>query len=487
MARLLTVGVLLLALALAPTAAARPLVTAVDEFKAYTLPDAEANLVFARIRASGSSVARIYVNWRGIAPATLPLVWDPTNPADPRYNWFSIDRQVRLAAANGLQPLLGVHLAPSWAEGPGGGRAGTNSPNAVQLGLFAKAITERYDGDFDPDGGGPAAVLPEVRLWEVWNEPNLAHYLNPQYDATGRIVAADIYRSLVNAFSASAHAVDPGNIVAAGALAPFGRDTGSTSSGPLPFIRTFFCCEPVRLDRWSHHAYTQGGPTHHAYHPDDVSLGDLPELRAAINRAQASGKIVAAGPVPLWVTEFSWDTRPPDPLGVPQKLHARWVSEALYRMWRSGVTLVTWWTIRDRPMSETYEQGGLFFCGSASTADDGACAGSLAADRQKLAFRAFRFPFVALPRAGGVYVWGRTPTSSPGRVVIQRRVRGGWQRVASLRADADGMFARRLSLPKIGTFRARFRRENSLRYALKRPRDVEVRYIFGCGGTIPCS
>ena len=49
------------------------------------------------------------------------------------------------------------------------------------------------------------------------------------------------------------------------------------------------------------------------------------------------------------MTEFGWDSAPADPKGVPLQLHARWVSEALYRMWYSGVSLVTWYRLRDGP------------------------------------------------------------------------------------------------------------------------------------------
>jgi hypothetical protein len=476
------VAAVLAALVCAPTAGARPLVTAVHEVKASSMGD----VAFARMRTAGAGVVRIYADWRSIAPTTEPASWNPTNPADPNYKWSGLDTQVRTAAAHGLRPLLGVRLAPNWAEDLAlTGRGGTRAPDAVKFGLFARAITERYDGDFDPGSG----VLPEVRLWEVWNEPNLAHYLTPQYAPSGRIISADIYRALVNAFSVQAHLVDPGNLVGGPALAPFGRDTGSTSSGPLAFTRTLVEA-PVLLDAFSNHPYTQGGPSHSAYHPDDVSLGDLPQLVAYVRQQQRAGKIVTQGgrPIAFWSTEFSWDTNLPDPLGVPTGLHARWTAEALYRHWAAGYSLVTWWMVRDRGFTETYEQGGLWYCGAPSSADDGnPCAPPLSADQPKLALRAFRFPFVALQRRVGVYVWGRTPTSTGGSVLIQRKLNGGWRRLAVLRAGADGVFAKRFRIAKRGSLRARYAGETSLAFTVRRPRDVEVRYIFGCGGTIPCS
>ena len=128
-----------------------------------------------------------------------------------------------------------------------------------------------------------------------------------------------------------------------------------------------------------------------------------------------------AGPVGLWVTEFAWDTNPPDPLGVPEELHARWVSEVLYRMWNQGVSLVTWFLLRDQPwgVPGLPFQSGLYF-----RSPDG-----IAADRPKLALTAFRFPFVAFrePKRRTVMFWGRSPAGRTD-VVVEREDDGSWKR-----------------------------------------------------------
>ena len=71
-----------------------------------------------------------------------------------------------------------------------------------------------------------------------------------------------------------------------------------------------------------------------------ISLGDMPQMQRLLKAAIAAGRIASARPGAFWVTEFGWDTAPADPKGVPLALHARWVSEALYRMWNAGVSLV---------------------------------------------------------------------------------------------------------------------------------------------------
>ena len=148
-----------------------------------------------------------------------------------------------------------------------------------------------------------------------------------------------------------------------------------------------------------------------------------------------------------WATEFSWDTNPPDPNALPMWLHKRWVAEALYRMWRNGISLVTWFGIRDSSSARPGE--GVFQCGLYF-----GCQGGPDCWRPKPSLTAFRFPFVAFKGRDGVRIWGRTPWGRRGRVVIERRD-GGWQRVATLRSDRYGIFTRVLRAPRRGYLRAR--------------------------------
>jgi hypothetical protein len=103
----------------------------------------------------------------------------------------------------------------------------------------------------------------------------------------------------------------------------------------------------------------------------------------------------ADGPL-FWVTEFSWDTQPPDPKGVPQRLHARWVAEALFRMWRAGVSAVMRFRLQDDRLRMSPYQSGFFTTNG----------------HAKHSLKAFRFPFVAFDRKDAVSVWGRTPVLS---------------------------------------------------------------------------
>ena len=111
-------------------------------------------------------------------------------------------------------------------------------------------------------------------VFQVWNEPNLSLDLNP--------VSASTYRGMVNAVADAVHAVDPANLVVAGALDPFGHPKSKKqkwySVAPLAYMRSLLCLSkgahphatchnPVHFDVWSHHPYTFGGPFGHAKNP----------------------------------------------------------------------------------------------------------------------------------------------------------------------------------------------------------------------------
>jgi len=385
-------------------------------------------------------MVRLHIAWRTVVPAQRPVRFQPRDPNDRRYRWAGLDRGVRLARAARLEPYVSVAHAPRWAvERPS--RHGNWNPNPVELGYFAEALARRYSG--------ARPGLPRVRYWQVWNEPNLNLYLEPQSAGPdGRPASPALYRRMVNAFARAVHRVSRNNFVIAGGQSPFTferEDLRSTS--PMVFMRELLCMsadprprrtcnEKVEFDAWAHHPYTSGNPTHEAARPDDVSLGDMPDMRALLTAAVRAGQIRSRRPVQFWVTEFSWDTSPPDTGGVPMRLHARWVAEALYRMWSSGVNVVTWFKVRDDPFGtgQPYHSG-LFFQGQ-----------TFAAARPKPFVQAFRFPFVAFRERSGVLVWGRTPPGARGRVIVEQTFPAGWKRVAVLRPNRYGIFTRRLRI-----------------------------------------
>jgi hypothetical protein len=403
----------------------------------------------AQMKRAGVQVVRLSVDWASVAPTTKLQGFEATDPADPNYDWESTDKAVSAATAADLEPILDVVGAPAWAaKAPAVARAadgnprGPLSPDPAALSAFATAIAARYGGDVDG--------LPRVRYWQLYNEPNITYQLRPQI-TKGRLASPSLYRSMVDAFAGAVHGVHADNLVIAGGLTPFTFRSGKTqeSIAPLRFMRSFLCMSAgshphptcrgkVQIDVWSHHPYTSGGPTHKAANPGDVSLGDLPAMRQLLTAAAKAGKIVSRRPPLFWVDEFSWDSSPPDSAAAPVALLKRWVPQAMYEMWRNGVSLVTWFSLRDRPRP-SYMQSGLYF-------ENG---------RPKPYLEGFRFPVVAFPRANGFYVWGRTPLGRLGTVVVEQQTARRWRRVATLRTDAYGIFHRTLQAPRTGSVRVR--------------------------------
>ena len=434
-----------------------------------------------RVAAVGAHVLRIHALWGEIAPVHRPKSFNAADPADPAYHWKVLDAEIQHAHDAGLEPLLTVTGAPAWAQrgGLNRDRYAAYDPDPEQYATFATALAKRYSGS----SGG----LSRVRLWEAWNEPNVSFYFTPQTEGGpngARIdVAAEKYRALLNAFADAVHAVDRSNVVAAGSLAPFtirGVSYVETTGG-ITFMRELLCMsvtgppEPtcsgkVHFDALSFHPYTSGGPDHKANIVGDLSLGNMPEARSVLAAAIRAGHVVSSRPVQMWVTEFSWDTRPPDPRAVPTALHMRWVAEAMYRMWQNGVSLLIWYQVDDWRYPGADYQSGLWYRGA-----------TLAQDRPKPSLQAFRFPFVAYASSGRIRYWGRAPAATPARVTVQIATGSGWHNVTTAHASRYGVFSGSFaSSATKGHVRAVVGMEQARGFSLTVPPDFPVT-PFGVG------
>jgi cellulase (glycosyl hydrolase family 5) len=388
---------------------------------------------FAMTRRTGAQYVRLFAYWGSN--------FDGSDPTSPAYHWGALDATVEAAEAEGLTPILDITGVPNWAYArrPAGVNAGT--PSTAALAQFAQALATHYDGQNVDADNNP---VPAVNVFEVYNEPNLSLDLGPA-------VSAASYREIVNAVASSVHEVDPKNLVVAGGLDPFGHKKGKKqkwySVAPLAFMRSLLCLSKgshphstchnqIHFDIWSHHPYTFGGPFAHAKLPDDVSLGDLPKMRKLLQAAVRLHHVVSSQTVQFWVSEFGWASNPPRPKAAGMALASRWTAESLYQMWRSGVSLVTWFDLVDKASPSPY-QSGLYFH-----------AKSLENSRPKPLMTAFRFPFVAYVGSRTVRVWGRDATSSKTRVTIQRRhgKSGAWQTVGYVVANQGGIFRATLKL-----------------------------------------
>lgn len=463
-----------IAAAAAPAQAAPGLKLGFQDGDLELLPGrGELDAGLANGRDAGATVWRFGIPWREAMPVKPPSHDVAEDPDWSGYEWDNADRIARAVAYAGLQPIVVVNRAPSWALGanpPTGDddyAEGTWKPSSSWFRSFAVALATRYSGDH-PDPQIPGATLPRIEAWEPWNEPNLSVEIQPQWTkrkGKWRAESPRIYRRLHNAFYDGVKSVDRDNTVIAGATAPYGDPGHGNRMRPVRFwrellcvrstktrARTKGCAGEVRFDAVSHHPYPIGPPRRTARSKEDVTVPDVRRITALL-RPGVRVKTVRPRTTKkqLWITEISWDSDP-DPNGLSQRTQATYLQAALYVLWRQGADVVTWFQLRDqapRPSWAATHQSGVFLRGSTP-----------AEDEAKPSRTAFSFPFTAYRSSGVARLWGKAPSS--GRVTVEARRGGRWVTAARLTAGSNHIFTGRLRVGPNTPLRARAGDDTSL-------------------------
>ncbi len=357
------------------------------------------------LKALGVGRVRINATWSQIAPTQ-----------DGPRHWGNLDRAVKAVTEGGLRPMVDVgFFAPRWAGGP-------RSPDPEKFGEFAAALAERYS---------------QVRLWTTWNEPNHPVFLQPQW-RDGVPVAAHHYRRMHElAYDAIKGASEYNRVLMGGLTSVGSLGRGSRDAiRPLLFLREMACVdarlrplerpqcedfEPLRADGFAMHPYVhKRAPTEPLPHPDSVGIADLGRLSKLLSALDESGRI--EGRLDVYVTEFGYETNPPDPLrGVLVGDQAEYLQLALGEsLARPDVRMHGQFLLRDLPDDGLYQTGLL--------QPDG---------RPKPAL--FSFPVSFVVRAGTGLGLVR-----PGRgvrfVCVERRAGPArWVQTGCLDTDVDGV------------------------------------------------
>src|SRR5262249_36944928 len=134
------------------------------------------------------------------------------------------------------------------------------------------------------------------------------------------------------------------------------------------------------------------------------------------------------GRKPIWLTEYGYQTNPPDTLlGVPPKKQATLLSLAALRVWRlPRGTMLIQYLVRDEPMLSRFQSGLVFVDG-----------------RRKPALQGFKLPFAEARRTGfKTVVWGQIRNGRSGRKRYQLQVlrKNAWVAVGRVRLTNDGGF-----------------------------------------------
>jgi hypothetical protein len=409
------------------------------------------------MRAAGATVVRIPVEWRSIVSSDPPAGFAASNPASLAYSFSAVDAAVRSTVAAGLAPLLVVTRAPAFAEARDRwpyAFPGSWAPSPAAFGQFATALAKRYSGAY-PDPLQPERSLPRVRLFEAWNEPNLARYLEPQWVVENhrwRPFAPLLYRRLLNALYGAVKAAEPSDLVIASGVAPNGEPAGVGRMTPVRFLRTMLCLgepgvrpgcsDPPHFDVLAFHPLSFASPDRPAATAQDVAIADIAKVTSLLAQAQRTDTALPRVRKPVWATELNWESAPPASGGVPARLQAAWISRALHRLWIAGVQLVDWQFLVDpypgvqlaTPKGGTVEvprPAGLYSPGPG---------GGLLGARPKPFLSGFTLPFdpLRVDRAH-VRVWALL--ENDGQLVLLQRLTqtNRWRTVARLRAERDGV------------------------------------------------
>jgi hypothetical protein len=316
----------------------------------------DAQQPFPILRDLHVQVLRITLTWGGPNGVANDKPAQPSDPTDPAYQWGRYDHAVESATNAGIQVLLTIVGTPAWANGGGPPQRAPSS--AADLRRFAYAAARRYSGTFLNTATG--RVLPRVGLWLAWNEPNSSVFLAPQFASVKgkwRPAAAAAYARICNAVYSGVHAAGGPQQVACGATAPRGNNdprSSRPSTSPLAFLRAAKRYGLRRFDAWAHHPY-YGSPVETPrttqVGPNAVGLGNIGSLISQVTSLY--------GRKPLWITEYGYQTKPPDSFfGVGWRKQADYLREA-YEIARANprIDLLTWFLLRDSPDLESWQSG----------------------------------------------------------------------------------------------------------------------------------
>jgi hypothetical protein len=450
----------------ASAAAASNLEIGMEDERLLLSEPVQAEGAVAGMAAAGVDVVRIHARWIDVSPGRgamhRPRGFDPGNHRSHRYHWETLDRAIDLTRAAGMRVMLSVTgPGPLWTSRNPRKHNPRYKPSPALFAKFAHAVATRY-GD-------------RVDRYLIWNEPNVAGWLEPQQTCTARRVCTPasphLYRGLVRAARPAIERADPGAQVLLGELAPRGHAAISTRSpvSPLPFLRALGCVDrrykPIR--RGQCHHFRPASADAFGYHPhgvefgpedpnpdrDQAQIGDLPRLFGVLDRLTRAGRIGAPNRrFDLYLTEFGYQTSPPDHgVGISLARHARYLQQAAYLAWRlPRVRNLTQYQWRDEPVvargggPRQYAgwQSGLRYVN----------------DKPKPAFRGFTEPFVIDHRQGRARArfWGQIRPGSGIRSVSILRIRPGqraYRVLTHVRTDARGFWTRMLPVQR----RARYR------------------------------
>ncbi len=382
-----------------------------------------------QLQTLGVNALRVELSWYEVAPdptsATKPS-FDATNPAS--YNWGQYDILLAEAQRLGWQVLLTVTApAPSWATANHKAPY-TYRPDPLDFQEFMTAVARHYGS--------------EVSLYSIWNEPNEAAYLMPQWSSSGKPVSGYIYRGLYQAGYAGLQAAGIAHPrVLFGETAPAGYDTVTSllrsekakalthPVAPLAFMREALClnakykkagtCGELQMSGYAHHAYFPAAGPHYVWkQKDSVTIASISRLSNALNLAARAHAI--PGGVPIYLTEFGVQSKPNKYEGVSAAKQAEYDAIAEQMAYSNPrVAAFSQYLLKDDPLSGRLTLstiGGFVGFQTGLEYVNGT---------RKPLYYGFPVPLTVTKRGHGFSLWGLVrPTTKSTKVTVLVKLKG---------------------------------------------------------------
>lgn len=469
-------------------------------------------------KALGVDEIKVSVVWSLVAPAANSHQrpnFDALDPgAYPAGAWTRWDRIVTYAAALGLKVYFQVvPPAPAWAVArkppPADyGYGWSHQPSAKEFGEFVFAVGARYSGYYVPPStqrtttiaglpislpgilptaSDPNPPIPAVHTWGVWNEPNEAGWLSPQWkivDHRQIDTSPSMYRRMVDyGYAGLVNAGHAADTILIGEIASRGWVY------PLSFVHELYCVDganhplrgataarlacPSSGDRasfvrthpglfathaFAFHPYSFDQPPNQPMpNPNWITLANLGRLERTLDQIYAAYGVRSRHKVAMYLTEWGYKSNPPNPyVHTSLGQQATWLNQGEYLAYRDPrvLDLAQFELVDNAPRAgaqvgsrsywSTFQSGLEFFGGA-----------------PKPSYAAFRLP-IWLPRArhgSRVAVWGQLRAANHSQlqygVLEYRRLRArGWSINRVIQTGSpEGFFVAHVSLPAAGAVR----------------------------------
>jgi hypothetical protein len=421
---------LVLCLLLAACAGASPTQSMTFEAPRDLLNPTTRPAAFMELQSLGVESLRVVLTWSMVAPGADQAQRPDFEPTDPdAYDWGEYDPLMARAKELGWPVLLTISgPVPKWATKAKLDNVTRPDPNAFAA--FATAVGRKY-GE-------------QVNTWAIWNEPNQPQFLRPQFSGGGRATSPGLYRQLYQAGQRGlASAGQGGERVLIAETSP--RGTGRVVA-PLRFLRGMLCldssykrrgkCGPLKAGGYAHHAYTtRQGPFFVPPNPDDVTIGVLPRLTKALDRALKSGAITSR--LQIYLTEFAIQSTPDTQSGVSlaKQVEYRAIAERIAYA-NPRVVAFSQYLLRDSDPTGPKQYGGF---------ESGL---RFAAGGPKPSLPAFRLPLAVRHEGRKASVWGLVrpagtathPAPTTATITYADRGSSSFKTLRAVKTDARGYF-----------------------------------------------